>query len=726
MEEHFRVLKPYLRGAPLILLSMVLAVLVARKYLGYVTPMYESSVKLKLADVNEGVPSSNLFKDLDVFASPHKIAGEIELIRSTSMISKVLDSLDFDVEIYRVGNVRKVELYHDSPFRITANLTGKGLNTRYQFRITHDTTLEIRNVDMDWVPCSFDTPVELPGGHVLISLDKEFLSSRTEFSLVDLYEFEILSREKLIEKVSKNLDVVSVEKDVPVLRINFKSPVALKASTFVNAMAKTYISDYIETKFRAAGTTVSFLEERISDIARKLATSELTIQKYRDDRSIINIQQETETDLRKISQLKIQQANLKMNLDAIISLDKYMTSGKDNFLDLAPNFEAFTDLLSTEIIKKIKQLQSDKKDLLLVYTPTDERVKVIDLKMNDLTSYLLESIRNTKNSLQIKYDGLTTDIINAEKVFVGVPGKERMLMILNREFGIYQRSYNFLNEKKIEAEIAQAAKIAFHRVISPAEPSNVPISPNKMIIVIVAAMMGMFGSMVLIFVVHLVKAKVNDTFTIERNSNIPVAFTTPYLEKTGNAEASFLKAAIQLELKGLIQQRTTIAISSSARREGKSFHALNLSEALARQGRKVLLLDIDGQLQEKGTNITTRNINYLSISSVDISTYSKGKMKEYLEGFLNYDILVVNNEPIEKESLGLLIMSIADVNLFLLDSRRTSEKQIAKTSIIQARFGIPGLFFVLNRAGYNPSIIQQSIDTARQALTWIRSKTTRQ
>jgi hypothetical protein len=111
--------------------------------------------------------------------------------------------------------------------------------------------------------------------------------------------------------------------------------------------------------------------------------------------------------MRQISQLKIQQTNLKMSLEAVRDLENYIQSGKENFLDLAPNFEAFTDLLSTEIIKNIKQLQAEKKDLLLVYTEKDEKVIVVDAKIKDLTSYLVESITNTRKNLQTKYDKLS-------------------------------------------------------------------------------------------------------------------------------------------------------------------------------------------------------------------------------------------------------------------------------------------------------------------------------
>lgn len=51
-----------------------------------------------------------------------------------------------------------------------------------------------------------------------------------------------------------------------------------------------------------------------------------------------------------------------MNLDAIKNLNNYISEGKDNYLELAPNFEAFNDLLSTEMVKNMKLLQAEKKN----------------------------------------------------------------------------------------------------------------------------------------------------------------------------------------------------------------------------------------------------------------------------------------------------------------------------------------------------------------------------
>ena len=429
---------------------MVISVLGAKKYLNYVTPMYESTAKLKLADTQEGVPSANLFKDFDVFASPNKISTEIEVLKSTSLLEKTLEKLPFSTEIYRKGKVRSVELFNDSPITVEATfIDNTSYDKKFQISVISQNHFTLLTPDSSKeIKGTFNNPINIKGGKILISKNEKYLSGKRDAKIIDQYEIEFLSREKLLDKINKNLDIVSVDKDVPVIRINFKSNVPEKASLLVNTLAETYIQDYIENKYRAANTTVDFLKGEIGQANNKLSQAENRIENYREKENIINIPQETETDLRKIAQLKIQKSNIKMNLDAIKNLNSYVEKGKDNFDDLATNFEAFNDLLSTEMIKNIKQLQAEKKELLLTYTPEHEKVKTIDAKIKDLTDYQIESIKNTQNNLQIKYNDLNHDINVAEQAFVGLPEKEKLLNIMNREFNLFEKNYNFLNEKK--------------------------------------------------------------------------------------------------------------------------------------------------------------------------------------------------------------------------------------------------------------------------------------
>ena len=51
MHDSFRSLRPYWRGLPIIIFFMIISVFLAKIYLNYTTAMYESTSKLKLADL---------------------------------------------------------------------------------------------------------------------------------------------------------------------------------------------------------------------------------------------------------------------------------------------------------------------------------------------------------------------------------------------------------------------------------------------------------------------------------------------------------------------------------------------------------------------------------------------------------------------------------------------------------------------------------------------------
>ncbi|TRX39480.1 GumC family protein [Flavobacterium restrictum] len=702
MNENIRLLKPLFRGFPIIILVMILSVLGAKKYLNYVTPMYESTAKLKLADVQEGVPSANLFKDLDVFASANKIATEIEVLKSATLMHKTLAELPFDKEIYRKGDVQSVELFGNSPILIEGTFQSeKALDKRYGLQvISRKEYLFFYPNSKQAIKNTFGKPLSIQGGKLLITLNEPFIQSKKELKIIDSYAFEFLSEQKIMDKINTNLDIVPVDKDVPVIRINLKSNVPEKAALFVNKLAQMYIQDYIESKFKAANITVDFLKEEITSSNKKLSASEDNIQNFRDDKKIVNIQQETETDLRKISQLKIEQSNIKMNLNAIKDLNKYIAAGKTNYLELAPNFEAFTDLLSTEMVKNMKKLQSDKKDLLLTYTPENEKVKIIDSKIKDLADYQVESIKNTERNLQLKYNDLSSDISESEKVFIGLPEKEKKLEILNREFNLYEKNYNFLNEKRIDAEIAKAAKIAFHKVITPAEISKTPVSPIRAIIIVVSAVLGLFGSILLIYVVHFAKAKVNDVFTIEKNSTIPVAIATPFIKNDQKIKENFLKEAMQMELKGMIQEQSILVISSPDNAREHRFHAQNLALAFKNQGRNVLVIDATGQLE----NQFDANA-YFDYSDPKYLSYTKTVFqKEINEKMKNFELCIVHNQALKDDKLALLFMSLATQNIMVIDSRKTAEKTILTIELVKDEYQFQNVWFVLNKSGYNPSL----------------------
>jgi uncharacterized protein involved in exopolysaccharide biosynthesis len=173
MNENIRLLKPLFRGLPIIVLVVLLSVLFAKKYLNYVTPMYESTSKLRLADVHEGVPGANLFKDLDVFASANKIATEIEVLKSDNLIEATLTQLPFGKEIYRKGDMRSSELFNDSPLHIEGTFeTDKAYDKRYGLKVTSNSHYVLMEPEeKTGIKGTFGKPISIDGGKFLITLN---------------------------------------------------------------------------------------------------------------------------------------------------------------------------------------------------------------------------------------------------------------------------------------------------------------------------------------------------------------------------------------------------------------------------------------------------------------------------------------------------------------------------------------------------------------------------
>jgi uncharacterized protein involved in exopolysaccharide biosynthesis len=717
VNENLRLLKPFLRGLPVIALVVALAVMAARRYLRYATPMYESTARIRLADTKDGAPGANLYKDFDIFTSAHKIGAELEVIKSKLLINKTLDSLGFDITTYRIGQLRKSELYHQCPFRVSiTSPSAKWYDKPFVLQVNNPAyfTLQVPGQDK-YVTGQWGQVIRYDGGEIRISKNDSLLATRPGMDLAGRYEFVWHSRPQLIEKTLAALDVGSVDKEIPVLRINYKSAVPQKAAHFVTQLAETYVRDYIETKCKTANTTVGFLNQQLQEMGGRLAASENAIESYRDKKRIINIRQETETDLRKIADMKVQQTNVRMNLEAIEDLNDYMKTGRGRALELAPNFEAYTDLLATEMVKKMKLLQAEKKDLLIRYTPEHEQVKVIDNKLADITTYLEEGINNTRKNLQIKYERITRDINEAERAFDGLATKEKTMGILNRNFSLNEQTYNFLHEKRTEAQIAQAATIAFHRIISPGDVPQKPVSPNSTLLTVLAAFLGFLGAVLLIYIVHGIKGKVNDVHTIEKNTAIPVAATTPQLAKPAQQQQHFHQLAIRLEIKNMLLPNGVLAISSFDKKEGKAFNTWRLAKALAAQQKNILVIDADGGLQPQLPVALPPRIHCISLVQAPAICLNSNTLQAQIADWKNeYDCILIKNEALRHTANGLLLMKAADANLLLFDARRTAARTVTEAEVLQQEYGFSNLQVLLNRAGYNPSIIRQVFHLAQQ------------
>jgi G-rich domain on putative tyrosine kinase len=284
------------------------------------------------------------------------------------------------------------------------------------------------------------------------------------------------------------------------------------------------------------------------------------------------------------------------------------------------------------------------------------------------------------------------------------------MTVLERNSNMNEQIFRFLHEKRTDAEIAKAANISFHRIISRGEVSKSPVSPNPGLIKTVAGFLGFMGSVLLIFLVHAFKARINNEGNIQKNSDTVVFQRIPYLKNKTVANNAFEKIAIDLQVKQFLEKGSVIVFSSFDDKEGKKTIAMGMVQGAVALGKKILLVDVDGKI----TAAKPQGADFISLSAMAENWKQVDKLKSlFKEWKEKYDVVVIKNSSIAKDPSSLLLMSEATLNLLIVDARRTKMKRIEDTDLLKIELGLANTQFVLNRNGYTPSLFSEGYRIVR-------------
>lgn len=718
-----RLLYPIVKGLPFILFVFISSVVLTSKLIRYKTPVYESEVRIKLDDSDAGVSNYNLFKDLDVFASTWEIRTEVEVLKSDILLNKVIKKFK-PVFYYRVGKMLNSMVYKNKPFEFKYDSSNVNILDKDIFIKIIDDKQYIITFDNFSKECYFDLPIKIDEHIFEVKLNEEWFKVHKKEDFNGEYIIQVISQEKFMHDfIRGKFFVKELDKEMSIVKLMYEASDPYFASDFVNAVGQTYIEDYIDLKTKAASLTADFLEKRIIETEIKLTNAELELEKYRLDNHVLNIKQETETSLRQISELEIQLLNLQMKESTLDSLSVYITSDTEKFLDLAPSFEPYGGLLFTELIKKLKSLQSDRQDLLLKYTIDSEEVLGVKTKINDVVHYIVESIKNHRKSVQIQKNEILVVIKNAKFNLINYPTKEKELLILERNFNQNQELFNYLRKKNMEASIAQVANIAFHRVIQEGKIAEKPTSPNVNFSVGLAGFMSLLFSITLVYLNQFLRSKVMSRNQLEEMTNLEVLGIVK--ESTLSNSSTVYDLLLNMESRLALSDLKIITVTSSISNEGKSFVSYEMAKSMTESGSKILFVDlnyrnsiwqsltnnsIDYGIEQisKDRNLTfyptdLKNLDVIGFKNKDnnFNFFLNGRIEVFLNEIVasgNYDTIILDTPAFSFSSEVVKILSFSNLVLYVTRHNYTSTKYLTLLNEIEKIVKKEKLFLVLNHA----------------------------
>src|SRR5690606_10698235 len=128
----------YLHYYWLFIITIIIGVTCAWLYLRYSTPVYSVQSTMLIRADNSGRGGGGgeeFFSDIALFQSSVNKQNEIEMLKSRTMMERVVDRLGLQKDYYVKGNLKNSSVYKDSPFSLEF-VSFKDSNANFTLNIT--------------------------------------------------------------------------------------------------------------------------------------------------------------------------------------------------------------------------------------------------------------------------------------------------------------------------------------------------------------------------------------------------------------------------------------------------------------------------------------------------------------------------------------------------------------------------------------------------------------
>lgn len=442
----------------------------------------------------------------------------------------------------------------------------------------------------------------------------------------------------ILESVRERI-VVSTVKDTNIVRITVTDANRLFAKDFANALASSY-DDLLTGIARNSKTAQrEFIESQIPINNASLQHASDALGDFRENSDIIQLTDKSSLLVEQISYYALRLEPLMLQLDeSLVFINSYNEGLKQAGIT---GFLSLDDIRRDPVVAgKLKELTAWKTELTMyesLVSPAPNQNTSASLSSGSSRTYILSSAisQTTKDlldrvtaltrsyakdtNIQAIVQALTTEVgievlQSRGEVFVDelskLPILERQLSELMRDVQIYEAIGLKLRDMLEEVKLVEAAVTGNVTVVDPAILPRSPVSPNKMLILAVALLLGFAIGFLLALGVEAIDFSLRTEAQVKKitGNDIPMLGWIPLMKISPkekyptlvvyNDPLSFESERFKLVANMLYsdEEKKVFSITSCSMAEGKSTIIGNVALAFAQMGSKVLIIDGDLRL----------------------------------------------------------------------------------------------------------------------------------
>ena len=723
-----------------------LSFLIGYFYTYKLTNIYQVSSQIML-NTNEQYYSKSLINETYAGADKSVLGryvdntNESKIIQSYDLLREVIDKIKSRIQVsyYIVGKVRTTEYFSGMPFLVKVNSVNSSLfEQKFKFKIKNANeyliTVNINGKEKD-IAGKFEKELIDENFNILISKQSNFSNNNISGFSGSQFEFQIHSIDGLIAKYQEGLKIENPEY-TNILKISCNDIIPDRAKLFLDTLASVYIDQKLETKYELNQRTLSFIDKQMAEVSYILNHVEDTMQNFKTNKVVLDINKEENSEYEKLTFYESQKSQLKLQLEALNDLEKYIVDDKDPQF-LPPSVFVIKEdpyLVKTTTELYQKQIELNEK----LSTATEKNQSSIQLRDNikKIKQDLLIYISNSRNAYTKIVENVNSQIATNLGSLKSLPGKQRELLGIQRKVDVNQNLYVFLLERRASTYIARASIIPDSKVIE--SPRVVGITwPDKTKINNLFLLIGFVIGLVIVLIRVLFFTTLQTLEELKEASHFPILGELPFIknlkptgvivdeEPKSRATEAFRTLRTNLQYLNTSKNSKVILISSNSPGEGKTFVSINLSSILAKAGKKVLLLELDlhkPRVQKAlemdpdvgistiiiGQSEITNSIKNTSIENLSVllsgpmppnpsEMILSDQLKEIINyGKANYDYVVIDTPPAGLISDSIYLMQYTDVSLFVLNTKFVNKRIVSGINELIEKNNIQHFSYILN------------------------------
>ena len=603
-----------LRGWKTIVFFAVLGLIVGILYSRYVNPTFQSDALIQIDEQSKGI--SALGSDISelIGSEASKAQTEAELIRSRMILEPVVNLLHLRIKLTdpTISNVDRIK-YAVTPTQINKP---EGVSLK-----TQDGEVQVSqfNVSQDY-------------------LNQTFMLTRSATGFV----------------LSNGFD-------------DFKGQIG-QAHQFRGSEGQIHIIvNSLPADGYAVNITKQSLHNAIDDINNSLSVAEKGNQTGIIEMSMTGPNQQQVTSVLKqiiISYVDQNQSRGSEETTQTINfMETQIPTLKKKLEESEEVFNRFRKKYGTIDVSKEAEL------LLTENSQIDVQLNELKLKKADLTTYYTE-----EHPLVIQINE-QIKVLNSRKqdiddTILGLPEIQREFLQLSADTAINREIYLTLLKNYEQLKIVRAGQIGYVRIIDLPINTFKAIAPKKLLIWVLAALLGTMLGTMLVLVKSMLRNVVKDPERLEAKTGVPVIATIPrspiltrlskkkspnrLLAYADNNSLSYeaiksLRTNLMFGMptQGRAGQRAkVILITGESPGVGKSFISSNLTEVFAQLDKKTLIIDADMRLgelhkvfnmdQHNGlADYLTQDTTHLSRDNTQLVTIDAVQESSHLASFIH-------------------------------------------------------------------------------------------